>query len=390
MQADRPLMDQLHVKTAALVMNSAGLTNPNPTGAPRGHRPVHPGAIGRCRISQPQPSAQPLQQGTLENVMQSQGVSNPGRETPDISSHVNVNAGRVAADPLDLGRAALPAQAIFLEGQLNGKAVKFMLDSGAMGNFVSSEWIKASHVKAVSRASSKVLQLPDGSKMSSTQFLPTTNIKLFNSQQGRHDHCEKMSFDVADLQGYDAILGKPWLDKHNPAVDWKSHIVTPQKRWYTVTLKQSFSKKLQQQSDLTSEAAKAIKSGLLSAKQMQRLMRKKNGTFFVAFIQELQELNAVSQSESSQPQSESAKVVLTEFSDVFPSDLPSSLPPNREVDHVIEVIPGSHPPSKPTYPLSYKELDELKTTLADLSKHGFARPSKSPYGAPVLLQIEPP
>ncbi len=373
-------MDQLHVKTAALVMNSAGLTSPD-SQIPQ----VHPEAIGRCRISQPQPSAQPLRQGTLENVMQSQGVSNPGQETPDISSHVNVNAGRVAADPLDLGGAALPAQAILLEGQLNGKAVKFMLDSGAMGNFVSSEWIKASHVKAVSRASSKILQLPDGSQMSSTQSLPTTNIKLFNSRRGSHDHCEKMSFDVADLQGYDAILGKPWLDKHNPAVDWKSHIVTLQNRGYTVTLKQSFSKKLQQQSDLTSEAAKAIKSGLLSAKQMQRLMRKKKGTFFVAFIQELQELNAVRPSESSQPQPESAKVILTEFSDVFPSDLPSSLPPSREIDHVIDVIPGSHPPSKPTYPLSYKEMDELKKTLADLSKHGFARPSKSPYGAPVLF-----
>ncbi len=123
--------------------------------------------------------------------------------------------------------------------------------------------------------------------MFSTQFLPTTNIKLFNSRQVSHDHCEKMSFDVADLQGYDAILGKPWLDKYNPAEDWKSHFVTLQKHGYTVTLKQSFSKKLQQQSDLTSEAAEAIKSGLLSAKQMQRLMRKKKGTFFVAFIQEL-------------------------------------------------------------------------------------------------------
>ena len=81
MQADWPLMDQLHVKTAALVFNSAGLISPD-SQIPQ----VHPEAIGRCKFSQPQYSAQPLQQGTLENKMESQGASNPGQETPDISS----------------------------------------------------------------------------------------------------------------------------------------------------------------------------------------------------------------------------------------------------------------------------------------------------------------
>ena len=38
-----------------------------------------------------------------------------------------------------------------------------------------------------------------------------------------------------------------------------------------------------------------------------------------------------------------------------------------------------------TYPLSYAEMDQLKKTLADLGTHGFARPSKSPFGAPVLF-----
>ena len=65
-------------------------------------------------------------------------------------------------------------------------------------------------------------------------------------------------------------------------------------------------------------------------------------------------------------------------SDVIPDNLPSSLQSRREVHDVIEVIPGSSPPSWPTYPLSYKEMDDLKKQLADLSAPGFARPSKSP------------
>ena len=77
--------------------------------------------------------------------------------------------------------------------------------------------------------------------------------------------------------------------------------------------------------------------------------------------------------------------LISEFSDVFPDDLPRQPPPHRDVDHQIELIPGSSPPSQPTYPLSYAEMDELKKTLADLGTHGFARPSKSPFGAPVLF-----
>ena len=77
--------------------------------------------------------------------------------------------------------------------------------------------------------------------------------------------------------------------------------------------------------------------------------------------------------------------LLERYADVFPADLPAALPPQREVDHRIELLPGSSPPSRPTYRLSPSELDELRKQLADLTAHGFIEPSKSPYGAPVLF-----
>ena len=117
-------------------------------------------------------------------------------------------------------------QAIQLSGQLNGKPVRFMLDSGAMGNFLSSEWVKSSGVRAASRISQKVFQLPDGSWIPSNAVIPRAFVTLLNSRIGSPHYQERLSFDLADLQGYDAILGKPWLDKHNPSIDWKSHTVT--------------------------------------------------------------------------------------------------------------------------------------------------------------------
>ena len=47
---------------------------------------------------------------------------------------------------------------------------------------------------------------------------------------------------------------------------------------------------------------------------------------------------------------------LTEFKDVFPPELPPGLPPRREVDHKIELLPGSKPTVRPTYESLRKSL----------------------------------
>ena len=76
---------------------------------------------------------------------------------------------------------------------------------------------------------------------------------------------------------------------------------------------------------------------------------------------------------------------IKEFKDVFPEELPNQLPPKRKIDHAIDLVPGAEPPSRPTYRLSYVEMDELKKQLAELTEKGFIRPSTSPFGAPVLF-----
>jgi hypothetical protein len=86
------------------------------------------------------------------------------------------------------------------------------------------------------------------------------------------------------------------------------------------------------------------------------------------------------------PEQTSARAsTLKEFRDVFPDDLPEGLPPRRDIDHKIELVPGSAPTNRPTYRMSPTELDELKKQLDELSKAGFIQPSKSPFGAPILF-----
>nr|GEU37490.1 hypothetical protein [Tanacetum cinerariifolium] len=78
--------------------------------------------------------------------------------------------------------------------------------------------------------------------------------------------------------------------------------------------------------------------------------------------------------------------VLEEFKDVMPKEFPKKLPLRREVDHTIELETGSKPPTKAPYRMPPLELEELRKQLKELIDAGYIRPSKAPYGAPVLFQ----
>jgi hypothetical protein len=76
--------------------------------------------------------------------------------------------------------------------------------------------------------------------------------------------------------------------------------------------------------------------------------------------------------------------VVQEYPDVFPKDLPG-MPPDRDTEFIIELLPGMPPISKRPYRMLVNELVELKKQIAKLQSKGFLRPSSSPWGAPVLF-----
>ncbi|GJU96373.1 putative reverse transcriptase domain-containing protein [Tanacetum coccineum] len=76
--------------------------------------------------------------------------------------------------------------------------------------------------------------------------------------------------------------------------------------------------------------------------------------------------------------------VIRDFPEVFPDDLPG-LPPPRQVEFKIELVPGAAPVARAPYRLAPSELKELSDQLKELLEKGFIRPSSSPWGAPVLF-----
>ncbi|KAJ9557277.1 hypothetical protein OSB04_011891 [Centaurea solstitialis] len=76
--------------------------------------------------------------------------------------------------------------------------------------------------------------------------------------------------------------------------------------------------------------------------------------------------------------------IVGEYPDVFPDDLPG-LPPDRQVEFRIDLVPGASPIAKTPYRLAPAEMKEMMSQLQELLDKGFIRPSASPWGAPVLF-----
>jgi hypothetical protein len=79
--------------------------------------------------------------------------------------------------------------------------------------------------------------------------------------------------------------------------------------------------------------------------------------------------------------------VVNEYLVVFPEELPGMLP-DRDIEFVIELKPGTAPIYKPPFRMTTIELAELKEHIKELLEKGFIHPSSSPWGAPVIFVLK--
>jgi hypothetical protein len=76
--------------------------------------------------------------------------------------------------------------------------------------------------------------------------------------------------------------------------------------------------------------------------------------------------------------------IIRDYPDVFPEELPG-MPPNRDIEFIIELLSRTPPISKRPYRMPVNEFVELKKQIAKLQAKWFIHPSSSPWGAPVLF-----
>ena len=276
---------------------------------------------------------------------------------------------------------------IKLDGTLAGVPARFLLDSGASHSYVSQSFVTRNKLSEASADDGEhsvrlSVTLADGTIKRSGGVLSAVSVRISS-------YSDHLDLAVTELSSaYDAILGMAWLTHYNPVIDWRAGTI-------------SFSKGLEehvlqpaQSPSPTTKPRSAACLNTISSKQLTKQARKGLIEYAIAvypnIIHDAIALHSISSSSSTptashDPLEEVRQQVLQLFRDVFPDELPAGLPPSREVDHRIELVPGSSPPSRPTFRLSERELVELKKQLEELVKAGFIRPSKSPFGAPILF-----
>jgi len=234
-------------------------------------------------------------------------------------------------------------------GRIGGRRATVLIDSGSTHDFISKEFVERHRLPTQSDGEPLTVTLADGTR-SRCPLQTVGPIKLVMGSVG-----EQQSFTVFPLSKYDAILGKPWLTKNNPSIDFRTNVVQmPSESFVAVPEVQESPPSLAEEP--------AVESLFISGSQASHALRQ-GGRGFLAWVSIAEEelpnpsKQHVATPEQS-PESHALRKLLDEYGDLFPDELPDELPPERSIDHGIEVEHGAKPPSKAAYRLPKPELDE--------------------------------
>ena len=158
---------------------------------------------------------------------------------------------------------------------------------------------------------------------------------------------------------FDVILGMDWLSRHQAIVDCRMKRVT------LSTLNEDEVTFIGERSDHL--------SNVIFTTTARTMVRKGCEAYLAYVIDTVKARPSVSDIPT-----------VSDFSDMFPKELPG-LPPHREIEFFINVVPGATPASVTPYRMAPVELKELKLQLQEPLEKGFIRLSVSPWGAPVLF-----
>ncbi|XP_055959732.1 uncharacterized protein LOC126656815 [Mercurialis annua] len=227
-----------------------------------------------------------------------------------------------------------------------------LFDAGATHSFVSTCFAAKLGVTPTSLSEPLSVSTPLSDCVVVDVVYPSCSVVI-------HGRDLRADLVVLDVLSFDVILGMDWLARHYASIDCRGKSVE-----FRIPGDLPFS--------FQGEKAETPKN-LISAIKAKRMMSKG----CQAFLAVVRDMDAEVDSMNTVP-------IVNEFTDVFPEELPG-LPPDRDIEFCIDVVPGTGPISIPPYRMAPAELKELKEQLQELLDSGFIRPSTSPWGAPVLF-----
>uniref|UniRef100_A0A0A9CDC9 Uncharacterized protein n=1 Tax=Arundo donax TaxID=35708 RepID=A0A0A9CDC9_ARUDO len=172
-------------------------------------------------------------------------------------------------------------------------------------------------------------------------------------------------FRLLEVQGYDMVLGADWIYIHSPIG------LNLQTRQFSVTkyggLVITFI-----------DETLPDRNCMVGTKKLCKML-KKGSVGAVVVLNNSGDQDA--QTENNVP--DALKPLIQQYNDIFTE--PSEVPPSRQIDHSIPLLPEAKVVNKRPYILPHHQNDAMEELIAQMLKSEIIRPSVSPYSSPVIL-----
>ncbi|KAJ0633366.1 putative nucleotidyltransferase, Ribonuclease H [Helianthus annuus] len=273
---------------------------------------------------------------------------------PNVNVNVNANVNPAHGRVFNLNANKARADNLVVNGMflVNNRPASSLFDSGVDRSFVS---LSFKPLLAIPRTK---LRKPLSVEVATGKPLVLDSV-IRDCQLNLDNHLFLIDLTPMQLGSFDIIVGMDWLTKHHAEVVCFDKIVR-------IPLPSG---------DILEVRGEKPSGGLklMSCTKAQSYLRKG----YVAFLAHITEEKGESKSIQDIP-------IVRDYPEVFPDELPG-LPPVRQVEFHIDLVPNANPVAKAPYRLAPSEMQELSKQLQELSDKGFIRPSFSPWGAPFLF-----
>ncbi|GJU97694.1 putative reverse transcriptase domain-containing protein [Tanacetum coccineum] len=242
---------------------------------------------------------------------------------------------------------------------LNNRNAYILFDMGADQSFVSTAFSSQIDILPSTLDHYYDVELADRWIIGLNTILKGCTLNFLN-------HQFNVNLMPVELGSFDAIIGMDWLAKYQAVIVCAEKIVRIPWKNKTLIIHGD-----------GSTQGNVTRLNIISCTKTQKYMEK-GFPIFLAHVttKEIED-------KSEKKRLEDVPIV-QDFPEVFPEDLPG-LPPTRQVEFQIDLVPGAAPVARAPYRLAPSEMKELSEQLKELSDKGFIRPSSSPWGAPVLF-----
>ncbi|GJR65673.1 putative reverse transcriptase domain-containing protein [Tanacetum coccineum] len=242
---------------------------------------------------------------------------------------------------------------------LNNRYAYILFDTGADRSFVSTTFSSQIDITPSTLDHYYDVELADGRIIGLNTILKGCTLNFLN-------HQFNINLMPVELGSFDAIIGMDWLAKYQAVIMCAEKIVRIPWKNKTLIIHGD-----------GSTQGNGARLNIISCTKTLKYMEK-GFPIFLAHI------TAKEVEDKSEKKRLEDVPIVQDFPEVFPEDLPG-LPPTRQVEFQIDLVPGAAPVARAPYRLAPSEMKELSEQLKELSDKGFIRPSSSPWGAPVLF-----